>query len=334
MAIATAQWVDLLVKKLFGVAKTAPESEKSPSNEAIASPAFIRGDVIWMEADQITSTAGAITGISNARTGTNAVQCSGDNTASNISGTYQTWKSNVTYWIPQEFGSTWLPKVYVGAPSAANIEATGTQIFAAGSGGTGEYYFDTQAGVLNFIGGTIPTVLSGNVSNVVYISGYEYIGALGVTNLPSNISLGNLTIANTTITTDGTIANITIEPTSTGVVIIDTTTGLVLPVGNIAQRPSGPTGTVRYNTETERLEVYDGAEWDGVVTEVTDQIITPDGSSSVYTLDKAATSASILVSINGLVQIPGPSYSYTVSGNAITFAEAPLITDIIDIRFL
>lgn len=333
MAISTAQWVDLLVKKLFGVAKTAPESEKSPSNEAIPSPAFIRGDIIWMEADQITSTAGAISGIANARTGANAVQCSGDNTASNISGTYQTWKSNVTYWIPQEFGSTWLPKVYVGAPSAANIEATGTQIFAAGSGGTGEYYFDTQAGVLNFIGGTIPTVLSGNVSNVVYISGYQYVGDLGVGNI--NVSnIGNLSIANTTITTDGTIGNITIEPTGAGVAIIDTTTGLVLPVGNIAQRPSGPTGALRYNTETGRLEVYDGSAWDGVVTEVTDQVIVPDGSSSVYTLDKAATAASILVSINGLVQIPGASYAYTVSGTSITFAQVPEITDIIDIRFL
>lgn len=333
MAIATAQWVDLLVKKLFGVAKTAPESEKSPSNEAIASPAFIRGDIIWMEADQITGTAGAISGIANARTGSNAVQCSGDNTASNISGTYQTWLSNVQYWVPQEFGSTWLPKVFVGAPSAANIEATGTQIFAAGSGGTGEYYFDTQAGVLNFIGGTIPTVLSGNVSNVVYISGYQYVGDLGVGNI--NVSnIGNLTIANTTITTDGTIANITIEPTGSGVAIIDTTTGLVLPVGNIAQRPAGPTGTVRYNSETGRLEVYDGSSWDSVVSDVTDQIITPDGSSSVYTLDKSATSSSILVSINGLVQIPGASYSYTVSGNIITFADAPLTTDIIDIRFL
>lgn len=335
MAISTAQWVDLLVKKLFGVAKTAPESEKSPSNEAIASPAFIRGDVIWMESNQITSSAGAISGIANARTGANSVQCSGDNTASNISGTYQTWKSNVTYWIPQEFGATWLPKVYVGAPSAANIEATGTQIFAAGSGGTGEFYFDTQAGVLNFIGGTIPTVLSGNVSNVVYISGYEYIGAIGVTNNPGNVNIGNLSIANTTITTDGTIGNITIEPTSSGLAIIDTTTGLVIPVGNTAQQPTGVTGTIRFNSQTGFLEVYDGAQWDNVGSgTVTNQVIIPDGVANSFTLNQSATEAAILVSINGLVQIPGASYSYTVSGTTLTFAEAPLTTDIIDVRFL
>ena len=278
----------------------------------------------------------SISGIANARTGTTAVQCSGDSTASNISGTYQTWKSNVNYWIPQEFGATWLPKVYVGAPSAANIEATGTQIFAAGSGGTGEYYFDTQAGVLNFIGGTIPTVLSGNVSNVVYISGYEYVGALGVTNNPGNLTLGNLAIANTTITANITNGNITLEPDGTGTVIIDTTTGLVIPVGNTAQQPSpGATGTMRFNNETGFLEIYDGAEWDNVGTgTVTNQVITPDGITNTFTLNHAATEASILVSINGLVQIPGAGYSYTVSGTTLTIAEVPLTTDIIDVRFL
>lgn len=336
MAISTAQWVDLLVKKLFGVAKTAPESEKSPSNESIASPAFIRGDVVWIQSNQITSTAGAISGIANARTGTSAVQCTGDNTASNISGTYQTWKSNVTYWIPQEFGATWLPKVYVGAPGAANIEATGTQIFAAGSGGTGEYYFDTQAGVLNFIGGTIPTVLSGNVSNVVYISGYQYVGALGIQNIPANVVLGNLTVTNTTIGTSTSNANIVIDPNGTGLAVIDTTTGLVIPVGNTAQQPSpGITGTIRFNTTTNLVEVYNGSGWANVNgPAITNQVIVPDGVSSAYTLDRSTTAASIIVSINGLVQIPGVGYSYTVSGTTITFADVPLTTDIIDVRFL
>ena len=336
MAISTAQWVDLLVKKLFGVAKTAPESEKSPSNEAIASPAFIRGDIIWMESNQITSTAGAISGIANARTGANAVKCIGDNTASNISGTYQTWKSNVTYWIPQEFGSTWLPKVYVGSPSAANIEATGTQIFASGSGGTGEYYFDTQAGVLNFIGGTIPTVLSGNVSNVVYISGYEYVGDLGVSNI-GTANIGNLNITDTTISTITSNANIYMDPNGTGTFQIVGTNGFIIPAGTTAERPSPATNaTLRFNTETQSLEVYDSVEgaWDSVLTDVTNQVIVPDGTSTVYTLDKSTTAPSIIVSINGLVQIPGVSYAYTVSGNQITFSSVPETTDIIDIRFL
>ena len=338
MAIATSQWVDLLVKKLFGVAKTAPESEKSPSNESIASPAFIRGDVVWMQADQIPGTAQAVSGIANALTASNAVECAGDNTASNISGTYQTWKSNTTYWVPQEFGSTWLPKVYVGASGAANIEATGTQIFAAGTGGTGEYYFDTQAGVLNFIGGTIPTVLSGNVSNVVYISGYQYVGAIGVTNNPGNINIGNLNVNDDTITNVNTNGNIVIDPPGTGVFSIVGTNGFIMPYGNTAQRPSPvDTGTTRFNTALDTIEVWNGSEWvsgsgGGVTPSIADQQITPDGSSLGYTLDQDATQGTVLVSFNGVSQLPG--VAYTVTGNVISFAQAPETTDIIDIRFL
>lgn len=333
MAISIAQYVDLLFKKLQGVAKTANANTKSASNESIASPAFLRGDIIWMESNQIGNTAQAITGIANARTGANSVECTADTTVPPIGGIRPTWLSNVQYWIPQEFGSTWLPKVFVGPTGEANIEATGTQIFAAGSGGTGEYFFDTQAGVLNFIGETIPAVLT--AGNVIYISGYEYVGALGVTNQPGNITLGNLAIANTTITANIANGNITLEPVGTGLVYIDTTTGLVVPTGNTAQQPTGVTGTIRFNTDSTRLEVYDGTSWEDVVANITNQVITSgDGSTVVFTLDRDATAASILVSINGVVQVPGVSYSYTVTGNQITFADAPISTDVIDIRFL
>ena len=196
MAVSIAQYVDLLFKKLQGVAKTANATVKGASNESIASPAFLRGDIVWMQSDQIPSTAQAVSNISNARINGNSVQCVADTTVPPIGGIYPTWLSNVSYWIPQELGATWLPKVFVGPSGAANIQATGTQIFAAGISGVGEYYFDTQAGVLNFIGETIPSVLT--AGNVVYISGYEYVGAIGVTNQPGNLTVGNLSITSTT----------------------------------------------------------------------------------------------------------------------------------------
>ena len=334
MAVSIAQYVDLLFKKLQGVAKTANSATKSASNESIASPAFLRGDIIWMESNQITSTAGAITGIANARTGSNSVQCTADNTVPPIGGIRPTWLSNVTYWIPQEMGPTWLPKVFVGPPSAANIEATGTQIFADGIGGIGQYFFDTQAGVLNFIGETIPTVLTSG--NVVYISGYQYVGALGVTNQPGNVSIGNLSIANTTITTDGTIANIYIQPTGNGIVSINTTTGLILPVGNTDQRPSpGATGTVRFNTTTSLIEVYNGNAWASTSTAVTNQTLNGDGSTAIFTLNRSTTTAAVLVMLNGITQVPDQAYAMAPNPSAnLVFTEAPSTSDVIDIRFL
>ena len=168
MAVSIAQYVDLLFKKLQGVAKTANSISKGASNESIASPAFIRGDVVWMEADQITAIAGAISSISNARINGTSVECVADITVSPVGGIRPTWLSNVQYWIPQEFGPTWLPKVFLAPTGEANVQATGTQIFSAGIGGVGEYFFDTQAGVLNFIGETIPSVLTaGNAYNAL-----------------------------------------------------------------------------------------------------------------------------------------------------------------------
>jgi hypothetical protein len=336
MAISIAQYVDLLFKKLQGVAKTANSATKSASNESIASPAFLRGDVVWMQADQITATAGAITGISNARVNSNSVQCSADTTVPPIGGIRPTWLSNVSYWIPQEFGSTWLPKVYVGPASAANIQATGTQIFSAGIGGVGEYYFDTQAGVLNFIGETIPTVLT--AGNVVYISGYEYVGAIGVTNNPGNVTIGNLTVANTTVSTVLTDGNITLTATGNGLVAVTGVSGLTIPAGNTDQRPTSPaTGTVRFNTFTQNLETYTGNSWaaassGGNSFTITNQTIIPDGSSLVYPLNQTATSSSVLLTINGVNQTPDMDYS--VVGNSLTMSTVPEDSDWIQVRFL
>lgn len=335
MAVSIAQYVDLLFKKLQGVAKTANSTVKGASNESIASPAFIRGDVVWMQSDQITSTAGAIGGISNALTGSNSIQCAPDTTVPPIGGIRPTWLSNVTYWIPQEFGSTWLPKVFVGPASAANIEATGTQIFSAGIGGVGEYYFDTQAGVLNFIGETIPTVLT--AGNVVYISGYQYVGALGVSALPGNTTIGNIKIANTTITTDGTIDNIYIEPTGNGIVSINATTGIAVPVGNTDQRPSPPViGTTRFNTTLNRLEVYNGTIWLSQITSgVSNQTLNGDNSTTTFTVNQITTSAGILVMLNGVTQVPNIAYAMSPDPSTnLVFTEAPAEADVIDIRFL
>jgi hypothetical protein len=51
-------------------------------------------------------------------------------------------------------------------------------MFDSGIGGAGEWFFDYQSGVLNFIGGTIPAALTS--SKLVFITGYRYIGEIGL----------------------------------------------------------------------------------------------------------------------------------------------------------
>jgi hypothetical protein len=149
-------------------------------------------------------------------------------------------------------------------------------------------------------------------------------------------NLANLRLANTTITTDSTIGNIVLEPTSTGVVYINTTTGLIIPVGNTLQRPAPATqGTVRFNTTTSRVEVYDGSEWDTIVGGVTNQILYGNNVATTFTLDRSTTTAAVLVILNGITQVPTQSYNMSPNPSVnLVFSEAPETGDVIDIRFL
>jgi hypothetical protein len=124
--------------------------------------------------------------------------------------------------------------------------------------------------------------------------------------------------------------------------IINTTDSMILPGGTNAQRPSSIGGTdvagmFRYNITSNNLEFYNGAEWkapSGAFTVIAGQQFTGDGSTTTFTLSEASTTAATIVAINGVVQIPGLSYAYTVSDTTLTFSEAPATGDIIDARTL
>jgi hypothetical protein len=242
MAINQTAYVDLLVKKLYGVDKTDLPGNKSPSNEAIASPLLNRGDKTWTQATSIPTTATAVSNIVQAYTTTSLVECTGDNTTTPVSSVYPTWKTGLTNWIPPEFDTvngtnTYRVAVYFAATGAAASFPTGfTQIYADGSGGVGEYYFDYQAGTLNFIGGTIPAGMSG--SSRIYVVGYRYVGLTSVTNLP-NITLGTGGAAGT-LTTNGAYNLLLNTNAGTNSGTITITQGVN---GNIALTPNG-TGTV------------------------------------------------------------------------------------------
>jgi hypothetical protein len=147
-------------------------------------------------------------------------------------------------------------------------------------------------------------------------------------------NIGNLQVNNTTITAVTANANISIDPTGTGSFIIIGTNGFVMPVGNTAQRPSpASAGTLRFNSEYARIEYYDGAEWDVVAGGVTNQTIdTANGVTTNFTLNRESTTAAVLIMLNGIVQLPTTAYS--VSGNVLSFTQAPAVSDIIDVRFL
>ena len=224
---------------------------------------------------------------------------------------------------------------------------TPTQALTVGGNAIANNLFSTNnvsvAG--NVLGGNLS--VGGNVVSVAVSASGNINGAnlLGTFVGAGNISVsGNITTGNITVNQTGvlnlanlSITNTTINSISAGTLVaIGGTDGLVLPVGNTTQRPVSPlTGTTRFNTILNDVETYNGAGWvsgSGNLGSITDQQITPDGTSTTYTLTQSATATSIIVSINGVVQLP--NVAYTVSGTSLTFSFAPLKTDIIDVRFV
>lgn len=55
--------------------------------------------------------------------------------------------------------------------------------------------------------------------------------------------------------------------TSTQNLSVDTTGALKLPVGDANQQPNGVLGYIRWNTTTNKMEMYDGSQWRNLATE-------------------------------------------------------------------
>ena len=436
MSINITQQVDYLWKKVgFGLAKTDMANTKLAINESITSGLLLPGSRIWTQSELIPAVIPAISSeIVTVYTDTAPIKCIPDTTSTE----YKTWlavDSNETVlvdWVPTEFGSTYLIRVYLAASNATDPVNEGTQLFSQGSNNNDEWFFDYQAGVLHFVGDNLPPYAFPGKS--IYITGARYSGIKGLSNFvvgkfgnlqlkDNTISIlnldGNLVLApngsgiisangaaitnvasptnssdavnldylnarfatlkantivegnssvvvydgpgNVVVTIDNQVhsyynnqglytQNITINGSSIAtnngdlvlapssavvgsVVKVAGSTALVVPTGNTNQRPAtGTTGSIRFNTETNLPEYYNGVAWVAMQGAVTAQVITPDGISNSYVLDQATTVNGVLISINGTLQQPG--LSYQINEQTITFAETPLVTDIIAVRFI
>lgn len=202
MTISVNQQVDLLWKKIgFGVSKTEVPAIKDASNESISSPPFLPGDKVWAESDLIpailpVASNSVLTVYSDATA--NAVECVMDITAS----PNRTWLTNVSDWVPIDFGSTYKVRVFLDVGASPSPETTGVQLYAAGASNDDEWYFDYSSGVLNFIGNNLPS--QDFTGKKIYICGAAYSGIKGI-NVSNSSTFGNITISGSTISSTGNI---------------------------------------------------------------------------------------------------------------------------------
>ena len=327
MAITDAKKVDYLWKKLgYGATKTDTNANKKAPNEAIASPLLLRADKVWNQASSIpTVLPGSSSGVVTVHPTGTPIECVMDATAT----TNRTWKTQQINWIPTEIGSTYQVKVYVHTSgNVGTAAASGTQVFATGSGNNDEWFFDYQSGVLHYVGTNLPNGVSFSGKSV-YISGGRYTGALGV----GSSDIEAFTFTDNRIQTTITNEEIIIEPAGTGYVVIDAASGLILPVGTTAQRPAGQRGMLRFNSTLVRTEVYNGSNWvalAGIANTVSLNEFDGNGSTTAFTLSQTSTVESAIISINGTIQ--EVTNAYGISGTTLTFTEAPKTGDKIQVR--
>ena len=322
MAIADAKKVDYLWKKIgYGATKTDTNANKAAPNEAIASPLLLRGDKTWNQASSIpASQPGSTTGVVTVY----PTSAPSETTADATSTASRSWKTNLTDWIPPEFGASYGVKVYIHtAGDAGNAESSGTRVFAAGSGNNDEYFFDYQSGVLHFIGTNLPNGVNFS-GKTVYICGARYTGTLGLQN--NTADTGDFSFSGNKMSTGSSNADMEFDTAGTGKYIFQGTTSITVPKGNTAQRPTAETGVIRFNTQTGQYEVsQDGSTYTNLRTDdnaanVTKDIFAGDGSTSQFTMSITPTDENnIVVYVDGVMQ--EPDQNYTISGTTINFGE-------------
>ena len=320
MAITDAKKVDYLWKKLgYGATKTDTNAAKKAPNEAIASPLLIRGDNTWNQASSIPGTMpGSSAGVVTVFPTSGPRETTNDGTAT----ANRTWKTGLTDWIPPEIGSTYQVKIYIHTASdAGNAASGGDQVFATGSGNNDEWFFDYQSGVLHFIGTNLPNGIS-FTGKSVYVSGARYTGQIGLQNLTT--TTGNTEFSTNNIGNIVTNADMTFTTQGTGLFDFNTTTGMVVPVGTTAQRPTGQEGIIRFNTTTGKYEVcLDGSTYTALRTEsaassITKDVFTGDGSTTSFTMTSTPTGVNnIIVYVDGVMQ--EPTQNYTIATNVLSF---------------
>jgi hypothetical protein len=265
-----SQQLDYLWKKIgYGVAKTAEPTALNAANEGTASPLLYRGDLVWAQSGDIPSTPPAsTTSIVQVYTDTVAVQTTEIPSAPDN----QSWTTNLTNWIPTQFGPNYLVRVYAGPSGAANIRATGTQLNQSGSGVDDTWFFDYQAGIVNFNGANIPTAIGTSTANTIYVMGYTYVGVFGVEGtVKSSISNGT---SNVTVVSSG--GNVTVGIGGTGNVAVfastgEYVTGLISATGNITgNNLAGHTLTINSiaSDDSSYISIEDGLNVFGEISAV------------------------------------------------------------------
>jgi len=114
-----------------------------------------------------------------------------------------------------------------------------------------------------------------------------------------------------------------IQPTQSAAVAVG------IPTGDTASRSASPAaGDLRFNTDANKLEVFNGSAFLTVAAEgttsITQDSFTGDGTTTAFTMSTSVASDQtqrIIVAVGNVFQ--NPASAYTLSGTTITFTSPP-----------
>lgn len=211
---------------------------------------------------------------------------------------------------------------------------TGALVVAGGAGIAGKLHVTTAANIGNVTINNL-TISSNTTNQGLNINP----NGTGVTTINSGLNNSRTVINGTaanTLVVSGTQVGVNTSSFISGATFqVNSADSILLPVGAIGDRPGSPvTGMIRFSTSQGTIEWYNGAAWGiptGDFTVVVANTQTGNGTATIFTLPISnASTAGTMVSINGVVQAPVSAYA--ISGNVVTFTEAPASTDVIDFR--
>lgn len=145
----------------------------------------------------------------------------------------------------------------------ANLEVTGNITLGGsiniGDQDTDEVIFGAEisSSIIPDIGDTYDLGSGTKAWRNIYATNIEIVGNLG---------LNQIVIEGNRISTVESNADLEFDTAGTGRYVFIGTGGVILPVGNTAERPTPPAvGMIRFNTDDQRVENYNGEEWNRMI---------------------------------------------------------------------
>jgi len=222
---------------------------------------------------------------------------------------------------------------------ASSGNDAGIMIKRQGAGNNAVFYWDEGLDKFKLVLSTSDDSSVTNITDSAFarLSGADPVDAqdfVTLSTLTTTVaaSLGDFTFSANRITLNNTNADLELDSSGTGNFVLLGTSGLVVPSGSTAQRPSAQVGLIRYNTTTGKYEVsQDGSTFTALRTEQTSKevikdVFTGDGSTLSFTSPNVATAPeNVLVYIDGVMQEPDVNYTTDGSTSTITITggDAP-----------